>query len=252
MEHEKHFKLIVVDDEKTTCDYLSSQIENAFEQIQVVGHFYNGSTAWQFMQTHSVDCVITDIKMPIITGLELAKLIYEHQLPTKVILVSGYNDFEFAQQGIKYQVTDYLLKPIDYKELTSILSSALKIGQDAAQTALQSFSSPRPNTGNSHIINKATEYINQNFQKQLTRDDVANALYLNPAYFGRIFKQKIGCTFSQYLTQVRMSAAVELLKSNHSVQEVAQMVGYNNIRHFTRTFKQMYGCPPREYRIKML
>ena len=252
MELETYYKLIVVDDEKTTCDYLSSQIENAFEQVQVVGHFYNGSMAWQFLQDHNVDCVITDIKMPLMSGLELAKLIYENHFSTKVILVSGYNDFEYAQQGIKYQVADYLLKPIDYKELAKVVSSVLEIGQSDTEAALQTFSSPSSSTENDHIINKAIEYINQNFQKQLSRDEVASALYLSPAYFGRIFKKKLGCTFSQYLTQVRMEAAVALLKSNHSVQEIAQLVGYNNIRHFTRTFKQMYGCPPREYRIRKL
>ena len=104
MKHRAPFRLVVVDDEPTTCDYLSYHIGNAFGNVQVAGHFYNGADAWNFLQTHPVDCLITDIKMPLLSGLDLARLIYENQLATKVIIISGYSDFEYAQQGIKYQV----------------------------------------------------------------------------------------------------------------------------------------------------
>ena len=252
MKHSAPFRLIVVDDERTTCDYLSYHIGNTFSNVQVAGHFYNGKDAWDFLQTHPVDCLITDIKMPLLSGLDLARLVYENHLSTKVIIISGYSDFEYAQQGIKYQVADYLLKPIDYNELANVISSTLALVQPAAAVAPTVPKAPPSPDKAFHIVNKAIEYINLNFKNSISRDDVAAALYLSPAYFGRIFKKSTGCSFSEYLTHVRMEAAVELLKSNRSVQEIAHLVGYNNIRHFTRTFRAKYGCPPREYRIRNL
>ena len=251
MERNSQLQLIVVDDEPTTCDFLSEYIGNTFKHIRVAGHFYNGLDAWKYMQERPVDCLITDIKMPLLSGLDLAKLVYENHLSTKVIIISGYSDFEYARQGIKYQVSDYLLKPIDYNDLSKVISSTLALVQPVSNSDETHTSSAHLDK-NFHIVNKAIEYINLNFQNPISRDDVASALYLSPAYFGRIFKKHTGCSFTEYLTQVRMEASIELLKSNHSVQEIAHMVGYNNIRHFTRTFRAMYGCPPREYRIRHL
>ena len=251
MEHNPQLQLIVVDDEPTTCDFLSCYIGDTFKHIEVARHFYNGLDAWKYMQEHPVDCLITDIKMPQLSGLDLARLVYENHLPTKVIIISGYSDFEYAQQGIKYRVAGYLLKPIDYNELSTVISSTLALVQPDSNSNEKH--TPIPQLDNSfHIVNKAIEYINLNFQNPISRDDVASALYISPAYFGRIFKKNTGCSFTEYLTQVRMEASVELLKSNHSVQEISHMVGYNNIRHFTRTFRAKYGCPPREYRIRHL
>lgn len=252
MEHSKQYNVVVVDDEQTTCDYLSLYIEDAFPQAKVIGHFYNGNDAWSFLQKHRVDCLVTDIKMPQLSGLDLARLIHKNQIPTKVIIISGYSDFEYAHQGIKYQVKDYLLKPIDYEELSFVISSVLELEHPSAKISFNGQVAAKGYDRNFQIVSKATEYVNQNYRHPISRDDVAATLYLSSAYFGRIFKEHTGCSFSEYLTQVRMEAAVELLKTNHSVQEIAQMVGYNNIRHFTRTFKVKYGCPPREYRIRNL
>ena len=115
------YRLILVDDEPNTCEILTDFIREEKIGYEVVASFCDGQQAWNFLKETSVDCVITDIKMPHMDGLELAKKIYMSHNMTKVVLLSGYREFEYAQQGIQYGVVDYQLKPIDYDKLLEVL-----------------------------------------------------------------------------------------------------------------------------------
>ena len=116
------YSIIIIDDEITTHALMKDYIENVIGGFQVVGCFKNGAEAIDFLTTHYVDIVITDIKMPKVSGLELAKYIYENIQKTKVIIVSGYGEFEYARQAMQYNVSHYLLKAIDMLELTDVLN----------------------------------------------------------------------------------------------------------------------------------
>ncbi len=118
--------LIIVDDENSTHELLKDYIENIIGDFEVIGCFKNGSEAIEFLDENQVDIVITDIKMPKVSGLELAKYIHENIPSIKVIIVSGYGEFEYARQAIAYNVSDYLLKAIDMRELTEVLKRITK------------------------------------------------------------------------------------------------------------------------------
>ena len=79
--------------------------------------------------------------------------------------------------------------------------------------------------------------------------DVANFLELNPAYFSRIFRQKTGVCFVDYLAEIRINKAIELLKnSNMNISEISEEVGFVRSRYFTEIFKKRKGMTPSEYR----
>ena len=100
-------------------------------------------------------------------------------------------------------------------------------------------------------IQLALEYINANYAKQLSLEQVAEQVYLNPDYFSRIFKAETGQTFVNYLTDVRMQHAIRLLENTAlRVQTIAQQVGYYNASYFSTAFKKKYGMSPYEYRRK--
>lgn len=84
----------------------------------------NGATALEYLASHKADILISDIRMPSIDGLELIKQIYEKGIKVKVIVLSGYNDFEYARHMLKYDAFTYLLKPIDPAELLKTLEKA--------------------------------------------------------------------------------------------------------------------------------
>ncbi|MEG0764325.1 MAG: helix-turn-helix transcriptional regulator, partial [Oscillospiraceae bacterium] len=80
-------------------------------------------------------------------------------------------------------------------------------------------------------------------------EQVADAVYLNPDYFSRVFKEEAGESFIVYLTEMRLTQSVHLLQNTAlRVQDIAQRVGYGNVSYFSTTFKKKYGISPFEYR----
>ena len=120
------FKLLVVDDEVTMRKGISNYMNWASIDCQVVGSASDGMEAIEFLQTHPVDIVITDIKMPAADGLEVARYVHENHPQTKVIILTGYADFAYAQTAIKYHVTSFILKPTNKKELFAAVQEAQK------------------------------------------------------------------------------------------------------------------------------
>ena len=98
-------------------------------------------------------------------------------------------------------------------------------------------------------ISKAEQYIKNNYGKQLSLNEVAEYLEMSPWHFSKVFYKKVGIHFSQYLMQVRMEEAVQLLKNtNLKIYEVAMRVGYNNTDQFSRMFKKTIGKSPKEFK----
>lgn len=105
------FKLLVVDDESTMRKGIANFMNWESIDCEVIGTASDGLEAIEFIKTNPVDIILTDIKMPIADGLEVAKFIYENYSDIKVILLTGYADFEYAKTAIRYNVSAFILKP---------------------------------------------------------------------------------------------------------------------------------------------
>lgn len=119
-------KILLVDDEYLEREVLKMILGTKPDRYQVVGEAENGLSAVEFVKKHPVDVVIMDIKMPKMTGLEAARLIKEYSQKIGIIIVTAYNDFEFAQHAIKYNVDDYLLKPSRPESIFEALTSTIR------------------------------------------------------------------------------------------------------------------------------
>jgi len=118
-------KVLVADDEQKVCQLIVNIIdwkEYGFEIIGVVG---DGLSAYKFLQEHTVNLMITDIRMPGCDGMELIQKAQVLNPDMHFIIISGYSQFDYAQQAIRYGVEDYLLKPIRKKDLTATLKKIL-------------------------------------------------------------------------------------------------------------------------------
>ena len=98
-------------------------------------------------------------------------------------------------------------------------------------------------------IHEALNFMEHNFQNDISVEDVAAVCGLNRSYFGKIFKQAVGKSPQEFLLSYRMAKATELLKLTQlSIGDISQAVGYDNQLHFSRAFKNIYGMSPREWR----
>jgi AraC-like DNA-binding protein len=98
-------------------------------------------------------------------------------------------------------------------------------------------------------IREAISYMEQNFQNDITIEDIAAYCGLNRSYFGKIFRENVGKSPQEFLIAYRMSRATELLKLTRlSIADIGQAVGYPNQLHFSRAFKRVYGVSPKQWR----
>lgn len=128
------YKLIIADDEplmRAGLLHRNNWEEMGFEVVAVVE---DGTDVLQTLKKQHVDVLLTDVCMYQTSGLELAKIVQEKYPKTKVVLISGFQDFEFARKAIRYGVYDYLLKPIDYDNLRAVFA---KLKQEFDQAAYE-------------------------------------------------------------------------------------------------------------------
>lgn len=117
---------MIVEDEEIIRDGLANFIDWESIGFDIVAKTEDGRDALEYLENHVVDVVLTDIKMTFVSGLELAKYFYENQLETKVVIISGYKEFEYARQAIKYNVDNYLLKPFDVDTVIPVFEGIKK------------------------------------------------------------------------------------------------------------------------------
>ncbi len=118
-------KVLLVDDEPFILEGLSVLIDWEREGCEIVKKASNGQEALEYLREHPVDLVITDIKMPVLTGLQLLETVREEQVSDAFfIILSGYNDFSYAQQAIRFSCMDYLLKPVQEEALLELIRRA--------------------------------------------------------------------------------------------------------------------------------
>lgn len=121
------YQMIIVDDESLTLNSLTEFINNEFPEINVASTFDVSSEALDYLKTHNVDIVLTDISMPAPTGIDIAEYCHNSLPNTLVIFLSAYQEFEYAHSAIAFKVHDYILKPLSKNSLLKSLSSAIEI-----------------------------------------------------------------------------------------------------------------------------
>lgn len=118
----KRVKMLIVDDEAVICEGLRYTIDWTKLGVEVVGEAYDGKEALALIEEHGVQLVLSDIRMDGMDGLELAKQLRQRHPAVQVVMISGYEDFEYARQAIRLGVGDYLLKPVDIEELSAVVN----------------------------------------------------------------------------------------------------------------------------------
>ena len=236
------YKAIIIDDEPWTILDIEQTFALKEMGFEIIGSFRSPLKALPAIMSKKPDLIITDIRMPGMTGLELIQKVRSQHLNCEFIIVSGYNDFAYAKEAIAYGVTGYCLKPLDPAETAACL--------ERARTALNRRSVlPSDSAYIDDTFERILNHMNTHFPEKLSLKSLAAAFDLNPNYCCTLFTKYLGKTFSQHLTELRITEAQSLLKTTaHSLEKIAQMVGYNDYFYFSKVFKKQCSYSPKEYR----
>lgn len=248
-------KILIADDEGYEREILAEIIDRAFSGQVQVRLVENGRQALDVATLWAADILLMDIEMPGLNGLEAAKQILAQRPESKILFITAYSLFTYAHEAVKLGAFDYILKPVDAADVQQAVRRA--INQVEAQRQLQGMApaaqqlEAAPSTDKaSQLMAKVKKYLQHNYMIcDISLDSVSGILNMNPSYFSVLFKRAFGVNFVDYLTDLRMQAAKELLQDPmRSTSEVAGMVGYESANYFTRAFKRKVGMTPTDYR----
>ena len=239
----KKLRVLLVDDEIMIREGFKRLFDWEAHDCQVVGEAADGMEALAQIDSLCPDIVIMDINSPIMNGLKVIQLSRIKHPEIAFVIVSGYDDFSYCREALRLQITDYILKPVDYEEFGSCIDN-LKISLFEQRVAAE-----EPAAQEERTINGLTRYLQEHLAEDISLSVLAEQFHLNPQYISQLFKSEIGVGFLTYLTNIRMEKAKKLLLSTSlSIAEVAEQSGYGDYRVFTKVFKKTEGSTPSQYR----
>ncbi len=256
--------VLVVEDEPPILRNIVAKIESVHESFSVTHTASNGKMAIELLQSETFDVIFLDIHLLVITGIDVLQFIHENKIPVKSVILSGYDEFRYAQKAIEYKAFAYHVKPLNREELGVTLKklhmalhkeqSEQKIDTDA--TAHQN--KPTTTTGLSHFDSKENlaltikKHIETNYHLDITGQTLADEFHFVPSYISTIFKKFYRMSPTDFLTKTRIEEAKKLIThTDLPFKHIAVSVGYANPLYFSKVFKKVTGTSPSEYRQKV-
>ncbi|NLC18839.1 MAG: response regulator [Clostridiales bacterium] len=238
------YRVMIIDDEMSARRLLKESIDWQALDMEVVGEAASGIEAINIIDDLRPDIVFVDISMPFMNGIEFTKVATQRYEDLIIIILTGFDDFEYARQCVSLPVVEYMLKPIVRKEVTEVLtkikgnldkrkkSSTHEAGQDITPSAIQ----------------QIMHYLRENFtDSNINLTSVAQHFGFNPSYLSRKFKQETGKSFVEFLIKCRMDRAIELAGQGMKMFCTATAVGIPDPNYFGRCFKKYTGISYSEF-----
>ncbi|MBO9609755.1 MAG: response regulator [Paenibacillaceae bacterium] len=248
-------KVIIADDEVPIREQLRLFAWEA-HGYELAGEARHGQEALELCERLQPGIVVTDIVMPVMDGLRLARLLLDRQPALPVILLTSHREFDYARQALALGVSDYLLKGTfrDGELLAALDKAKARLSAPTSDSGTASASASDDDDAAAAAakrfeIRHAEAFIDERLGEPFDLAAVAAHVGLSPNYFGLLFRKTTGESFPQYVKRKRLDKAAYLLRhSPLKVYEVAAAVGFPNYRHFTEVFCRRFGRSPREFR----
>ena len=238
------YSIMIVEDEYLVRQGIASLVDYKQFGMQVIAQAENGREAWQKFQENPADILLTDINMPQMNGLELAKLVRDQAPKCHIVFLTGYDDFDYARTAIKLGADDYLLKPFSKNDVEEMLAKVqTKLDKERKKAQIQ-------NLVDQGQRSELEEAIHERIaDSELSLKSLASQLGFSPSYLSVLIKKELGLPFQDYLIQERMKKAkLLLLTTDLKIYEIAEQVGFEDMNYFSQRFKQVVGLTPRQFK----
>lgn len=238
-------RTMIVDDEENIRNGLKLQVESLDLGLQVIALVENGESALEMIQQYRPELLFMDINMPGMNGLEVIKKIRETQQLCSIIIISGYDDFQFAREAIRQKVDFYLLKPVDDDELTEVCAQAV---ENYKKRLLEHNLLKQVQPSDSNDI---LEYIQNHLDDStLDYESLQSEFNLSRSSISKLIKNATNQSLNEFITNQRIDLADAYLKNqkNATIKQIAVMCGFTDPLYFSRVYKKIRGKAPNNTR----
>ena len=271
------YKVVIVDDEPVIVEGLTRSINWKKYNCQVVATANSGEEGLALFEKIHPDIVFSDIRMPHMDGLSMIAAVRSQYPDMEISILTGFQDFEYARQAIRLGVTRFLVKPSKMDELQEAVESMVQNLQTkgilpektekkeknaatekenagvseetTAETQNHETEEAENNEASSFLVNNALKYMEEHYREKLKLQDVADQVYVSQWHLSKLLNRYKGQSFSDILNNIRIEKAKELLKDpSLRIGDIADMVGFLDMAHFSRVFKRQTGLSANEYR----
>lgn len=254
--------ILIVDDDADILDFLTDELSGVYNIVAC----RDGREAMDTLlrlnnegdEKRMIDIVVTDIMMPGVDGMELCQLIRKNvnlcHIPV-VMLTAKASDTD-RLSGLQAAVDAYIVKPFNIDVLTAVIANLLK-RQDVMRSKYKgnmlpadSIETPELRSTDDVFLEKLTQIINDNIGKQdLTADFLANEMDMSRVHLYRRVKELTNQSVVNYIRNIRLAKGAEMLsKGRVPISDVARMLGFKSVSHFSSAFRSLYGVPPTAYK----
>ena len=261
------YKLIFADDEALVRENLARIVDWESTGFRLLCCCSNGHELLETVEAEQPDLVITDINMPFISGIEATKQIKSAYPQIKIVLLTGYDEFEYAQEAIDLKVNKYILKPVTASKIIQILGEIkTELDEEFASSAnlsrllqfyeeynqpsvLQDTSGDQLDLRYAYIC-AAKKFISDNYSNpSLSAQTVSDFLNISASHFRSVLCKEVGMPFVKYLTQFRLEKSRHLIcNSNKKIYEIADETGFSSPQYFSYCFKRYFDVSPADMR----
>jgi len=240
MDHKQEQRILVADDERVIRQGLQVLITRHYRDLPVV-EASNGLECWNVLKTEpQIRLAFIDIRMPEMNGLQICEKVKTAGVAVKMVIISGFRDFDYARQALRYGVIDYLLKPVNPSDVLRLVHEAVMTPLPARQLSERQ---------ERLIVEEMRRWIHDHLHEDMTLHDLSRRFHYSVSYVSMLFKKEMGTGFQEYLLDCRMQRAKHLLLDPAlRISHVAEQVGYTNPKAFSIAFRKACGIPPTEYR----
>jgi len=232
------YRVMIIDDEKAIRGLLKSSVSWDQLDMRVAGEAESGIEAINIIDEIKPHIAFVDIKMPFMDGIEFSRLAIKRYPRLKIVILTAFNEFEYARQCIGIGISEFLVKPINRKEIQLVLERIRK----ELDAVIPDLPDEELEPSCSTAAEKIKEYLRLNYTcPDINLTSTAMAFGFNANYLSRMFKAETGTSFCDYLFARRMEKAVEYAGKKMMMYQAAEKVGIPDPNYFGRCFKKHTG-----------
>ncbi len=247
------YKVVLIDDEAIIVEGLKKVVDWQGYGCEVVDTAFSAAGGSAAIRAHAPDIIFTDIKMPDTDGMTMLAGLRSEFPDMQITVLTGYRDFEYAQEAIRLGVTRLLLKPSRMDEISEAMRTMLANLEKAADNARQeTVLVDEQRCANSFIVRQALSFIEEHHAEKFTLQEIADHCYVSQWHLSKLLNKHTDRSFYDLLNAARMRAAKKLLEDpSLKISDICERVGYADIGHFSRVFKKTEGVSANEYRNRL-